>query len=174
MPEYAIMADLERCVGCRACELACRNENQLPETMSFIRNVRIGPEVMDGKIVMYFVSLPCMHCGRAPCAEVCPARAIKKRPDGIVILDETKCIGCKYCMWVCPFGAPQFNAQLGRMQKCRLCVQRVEKGLEPACVQGCHVKALKFGTLEQLSEMAKKKAARKAAMFRIPGIMTPT
>jgi Fe-S-cluster-containing dehydrogenase component len=115
-----------------------------------------------------------MHCGRAPCAEVCPARAIKKRPDGIVILDETKCIGCKYCMWVCPFGAPQFNAQLGRMQKCRLCVQRVEKGLEPACVQGCHVKALKFGTLEQLSKMAKEKVARKATMFRIPGIMTPT
>lgn len=168
MAQYSLLVDLDRCVGCRACELACKQENQLPEGTQWIRMIKIGPEVVNGTLAMRFVPLPCMHCGKAPCIDVCPTRAISKRPDGIVVIDEAKCIGCRYCLWVCPFGAPQFNVSKGVMEKCKLCLQRVEKGLKPACVRTCHLKALKFGTTEELSELARKKMAK--MMLYVPSL----
>ena len=83
MPEYGVLVDIGRCVGCRACELACREENQLPEETRWIRMIKTGPEMVDGSLVMHFVPLACMHCGKAPCVEVCPTKAISKRADGI-------------------------------------------------------------------------------------------
>ena len=162
MPEYGILVDFARCIGCRACEVACQQENNTPDGINWIRNIRIGPEHNNGNLTLQMVSLNCMHCGKAPCIEVCPAKAIAKRPDGIVLIESTKCIGCKHCLWVCPFGAPQFNSIEGRMTKCVLCVQRVEKGKVPACVATCYPQALKFGTTEELSLYVRNKAARRA------------
>jgi len=173
MPEYGILVDFSRCIGCRACEAACKETNGTPEGINWIKNIRIGPEYgPDGNLTLTMVSLSCMHCGKAPCIEVCPAKAISKRPDGIVLIDSTKCIGCKHCLWVCPFGAPQFNPAEGKMTKCVLCYQRVEQGKLPACVATCHTKALKFGTTEELSTYLREKAARRAqrASFYIIGL----
>ena len=153
--------DAERCVGCHACELACRNENELPDDVGYMKVTTIGPEIAaDGSPQLFFLPLNCMHCGKPYCVDVCPTSALTKRADGIVLLDTAKCMGCKFCQWVCPFGAPQFNADRGYMEKCRLCVTRVEEDMEPVCVKGCHMKALKFGRLEELAVIARKKVAR--------------
>lgn len=169
MVEYGIAVDPGRCVGCRACEIACEVENGTPDGVNWIKSIRIGPDITPSReISMTLVSMPCMHCGNAPCIAVCPVRALSKRPDGIVLLDEQKCIGCKYCLWACPFGAPQFDSNKGKMTKCRLCVQRVDAGLKPACVTTCHTKALIFGTTEEISEYMRKKAVKRLAGAQLP------
>jgi anaerobic dimethyl sulfoxide reductase subunit B (iron-sulfur subunit) len=82
--------------------------------------------------------------------EVCPAAAISKREDGIVLIDQTKCIGCRYCQWACPYGAPQFREDLGVMTKCTFCEDLQAQGQNPACVDACVMRALDFGELEDL------------------------
>lgn len=107
------------------------------------------------------VSMACMHCGDPPCVAVCPRGAIKKRlEDGIVVVDRQKCFGCHLCSIVCPFGAPQYGSD-GKMQKCDLCVDRIEQGEEPACVATCPTDALRFGTMDQLSDEVTRKCAQK-------------
>ena len=113
------------------------------------------------QVINRTVSMACMHCGEPACVTVCPRSAIEKRAeDGIVVVHEKKCIGCHACLWVCPFGAPRFGSD-GRMQKCDLCLELVEDGKEPACVATCPAEALHFGPLEEMAELAGKKAARK-------------
>ena len=154
--------DAERCVGCHACELACRNANDLLDDVGYMNVTTIGPELAaDGSPVLFFLPLNCMHCGKPYCMDVCPTKAITKRADGIVLIDTAKCMGCKFCQWVCPFGAPQFNARHGYMEKCKLCVTRVDEGMQPACVKGCHMKALKFGRLGELSAQVRERVARR-------------
>ena len=100
------------------------------------------------------VSLSCLHCGNPPCEAACPRDAITKRPeDGIVTVDREKCFGCHLCLIACSFGVPQFGAD-GKMQKCDLCLDLITQGKEPACVATCPAEALRFGTLEELSEQA--------------------
>ncbi|MHB8779415.1 MAG: 4Fe-4S dicluster domain-containing protein, partial [Anaerolineales bacterium] len=100
----------------------------------------------------YTVSSACMHCENAICMEVCPAAAISKRADGIVLIDQDKCIGCRYCSWACPYGAPQFNEDLGVMTKCNMCADLVDKGERPACVESCPYRAMDFGPLDELRQ----------------------
>jgi anaerobic dimethyl sulfoxide reductase subunit B (iron-sulfur subunit) len=166
-----IIVDYERCVGCRACEIACMTENK--NKGGWIRNVQIGPERVEGKLVRYFMTLMCMHCGDAPCMQVCPAKAITRKPNGVVIIDENLCIGCKFCLWACPFGAPTYNFEKGKMEKCRLCLERLENGMPPACYQTCHVRAIKFGPVSELQMYVRQKAARSIQrisreFFRLP------
>ncbi len=163
--------DISRCSGCMACMVACFDQNDMPGNESTFRHVtRIESGEYPTATIQY-VSLACMHCGDAPCIAVCPTRAISKKPEnGIVVVNQSLCIGCHACATACPFGAPQFPD--GRlMSKCDLCVARAENGLEPACVRTCPTKALGFGTMEGLAGKRAKKAARTIASAVLPSMV---
>lgn len=151
--------DLSRCIGCHACTVACKAENNTyPQQSPLI--VKNGKAVaVNYRFVFYmesgfypnpqrvFVSMSCNHCENPACIKSCPVGAITKRSkDGIVLIDDDKCIGCKYCIWACPYSAPQFNPITNKVEKCTFCVQRIDTGLEPACVTTCVGRALNFVT----------------------------
>jgi anaerobic dimethyl sulfoxide reductase subunit B (iron-sulfur subunit) len=101
-------------------------------------------------LVAYNLSIACNHCEKAACLEGCPSGAIARRDDGIVAIDRNKCLGCRYCEWACPYGAPQYDEEAGVMTKCDLCVDLVDAGSSPACVRACPMRALDFGEIEDL------------------------
>ena len=112
-----------------------------------------------------------MHCGEPACVAVCPAGAISKRAqDGIVVVDQNKCIGCHYCFFACPFGVPQYGSS-GTMQKCNYCLDRTEKGQEPACVNSCPAQAIKAGTMDELAKYTQERMARKLAGSTQPSVL---
>ncbi len=137
------LLDLARCVGCGACVLACRMENQLPGAISWRRILPLNP-ARSPIGPTYHLSLACHHCEAPPCADACPTGALEKRPDGVVLLHAQRCIGCRFCEMACPFGAPAYDAVAGVMTKCHLCAPRLKEGLEPACVAACPTRALRF------------------------------
>jgi len=133
MTRYSIRIDEGACWGCRTCEVACKQEFQVPCGVRLISVKEDGPRIVDGNpFFMYRVNI-CRHCDEPACAKVCPEGAIIKRPDGIVVLDEQKCSGCQACMDSCPYQAIDFDRDRGTACKCNLCHHRVEQGLIPAC-----------------------------------------
>ena len=159
MTQYALLVDEKRCVGCQTCEVACKQENSLPvgpKWMAVISRIR----EVDGKLVMSFSVIRCRHCGKPPCIDACPTSAITKRADGIVLVDPELCSGCMACIEACPFGALQFNPQKNVVEKCTLCVHRIEKGLKPACVIHCPAEAIQFGDINELVQIRGKRRAQ--------------
>lgn len=144
---YLFRIDKKRCIGCRTCVAACMDENDLdPSEGIWFRQVTTTEKAdcsCAGHITLNNVSLSCMHCSVAKCMEICPAAAITKRADGVVVVDTEACIGCKACFEVCPFGVPQFGFD-GKMRKCNACLARLEEGRQPACVEACPMGALEF------------------------------
>lgn len=162
MKQYGFDFDPDRCVQCHACEMACKALHHVERGVKWRRVVGVwsGPFPL---VISRGISLSCLHCGNPPCETACPQGAIRKRPeDGIVTVDHDRCFGCHLCLMACPFGVPQFGAD-GRMQKCDLCVDLVTRGKEPVCAATCPAEALRFGTLDELSEWAAKRSARKIA-----------
>ena len=177
MPQLGFKVDLSRCVGCHACEIACKQEqNTLP-------GVRFR-QVIEREFGTYptpkrlFVSMACNHCAEPACLKACPQGAIAKDPKwGLVLIDEEACIGCRYCAAVCPYGAPQYNAASQKMEKCTLCVHRVltadrteRTAYEPACVSTCIGKALELVELPTQtepdpSEFAERKMTEPSIVF---------
>ena len=150
MTQLGFSLDVSRCSGCMACVVACMDQNDLPESgPSFRHVVQIeSGEYPAAKIDFFSVS--CLHCSNAPCMIVCPTEALYKRQaDGIVHLNQDLCIGCHSCLMVCPFGAPKF-LDGKKMSKCNSCLERVDHGLEPACVRTCPTRALGFGPVDEL------------------------
>lgn len=143
-PAPSFVNDLETCVGCHACVVACANENQLAPGTSWRQVVTFNDARWPG-LPVFHLSLACNHCRDAPCLLQCPARAISRdsRTQAVVI-DEGACIGCRYCSWVCPYDAPRFDAGRGVMGKCTWCADRLAAGLDPACVGLCPVGALRL------------------------------
>lgn len=137
------LLDLNRCVGCGACVLACRIENDLPDTVSWRRILPLNLR-RKGRGPTYFFSLACHHCEAPPCARGCPSGALEQRSDGVVYLHTDRCLGCRYCEMACPFGAPAFDEARAVMTKCHLCLHRQEQGQLPACVEACPTRALHF------------------------------
>jgi DMSO reductase iron-sulfur subunit len=146
--------------------MGCKAENNTPLGVDYTRVIEIEEgEFRDTtkapNMALTFVPMPCMHCGRPACQAACPVGAITKRKeDGIVLIDKDKCIGCRYCAWACPYGAPQFNAEARVMEKCTLCVQRLEQGRVPACVETCVAKTRFFGELNELTSLIREKRSR--------------
>lgn len=137
--------NLETCVGCHACVIACANENGL-EPGRFWRQIVTHNQYRIPDLPVYHLSLACNHCLDAPCIDGCPAVAIERHPKtGAVLIDDTKCIGCQYCSWVCPYDAPKFSTVEGVMTKCTLCNHRLMEGRQPACTSQCPTGALSFG-----------------------------
>jgi anaerobic dimethyl sulfoxide reductase subunit B (iron-sulfur subunit) len=155
--QYGFYFDANKCVQCRACELACKTVRDLEPGINWMRVIDIWGGVYPS-ISRDFFTLACMHCAKPACIEVCPTEAISKRSaDGIVVVDRDKCNGCRDCFAACPYGVPQFGHD-GIMQICDFCSGI---GAEPACAAYCPTEALKVGTLDELLEMAKGRAARR-------------
>ncbi|MBF8294242.1 MAG: hypothetical protein HW389_787 [Bacteroidetes bacterium] len=140
----AFIHDLDTCVGCHACVIACANENGLAPGRFWRQIVSFNSSHVP-ELPVYHLSLACNHCLDALCVKGCPASAIERNGQtGAVLIDNTKCIGCRYCGWVCPFDAPQFNGQAGVMEKCTFCDHRLLQNLQPACTSLCPTGALSF------------------------------
>ena len=144
----AFLFDPNRCTGCAACSLACSTENGLEWGRSWRQIVPFNPERLPG-VPSFHLSLACNHCAEAPCVAHCPTRAMTRDPrTGAVVVDEARCIGCRYCAWVCPYDAPRFDEGRGVMTKCTLCNHRLLEGRGPACVVACPTDALGYGDPE--------------------------
>ena len=144
---YAMVIDTRRCVGCQACSVACKTENDVPlgETRNWVEYIEKGefPNVRRS-----FLPRLCNHCEDPQCVSVCPTGATyKRKEDGIVVVDSDVCIGCKYCIQACPYGMRFINPKTGTADKCDFCLHRVEKGLVPSCVNTCQGRARIFGDL---------------------------
>jgi tetrathionate reductase subunit B len=147
LPTYGMVIDTRLCIGCHACSVACKSEFDVPlgETRSWVEYVEKGnyPNVSRS-----FLPRLCNHCRHPQCVDVCPTGATWKRDeDGIVVIDEGICIGCKYCMQACPYDARFLNPINGIVEKCSFCIHRVSKGMVPACVETCVGGARVFGDI---------------------------
>ena len=183
--QAGILIDTTRCIGCRACQVACKQKNNLPAdaqpypahrtfpsalsdtTFSLIEFHVVG-EDSQGKAVFHPVKKQCMHCIDPACASVCPVGAITKTEQGPVVYDADKCMGCRYCMAACPFGVPKYEWRSGnpRIRKCEMCADRIAAGKQPACVDACPVGALQFGPRAQLVAEAQQRVAAAPAKYQ--------
>lgn len=145
----AFLVDVDKCIGCRGCAMACKDFNNL-EPMLFWRYVY----PLDQKLYPHrgraFYSLGCNHCEDPACVHACPAKTYTKRADGVVVHDPTDCLGCKNCIRCCPYGAPHFNEVTKKAEKCSMCYERLDVGMLPACVEACPVGALQLVDLDSL------------------------
>ena len=161
--QYGFWMDSRVCAGCASCVVACREASGTPDECEARRTI-ISYTFDQGE--SRFVSVSCMHCAQPACVAVCPAGAIRKRTDGIVVVDQNRCIGCKYCHASCPFGVPHYTS-LG-MDKCDCCLGAgVKPGEGPYCVQACPANALHYGKLEDLNQQAER-AAGKVRLLESP------
>ena len=144
---YGFVIDQRKCIGCHACTVACKEENQVPlgVNRTWVKYIEKGtfPDTR-----RYFSVMRCNHCDNAPCVTICPTVALYRRPDGIVDFDGDRCIGCKSCMQACPYDALYIDPETKTAAKCHYCAHRVESGLEPACVVVCPVQAIVPGDLD--------------------------
>jgi DMSO reductase iron-sulfur subunit len=148
MTRLAFVFDQKRCTGCHACRLACTIENDLPFGESWRQIVTFNPR-HEPALPAFHLSLACNHCAEPACMHACPARAYRQDLDtGAVLIDESKCIGCRYCTWACPYDAPQFDTRRGVVTKCTFCVERLREGGVPACAAYCPTGALTVAPLE--------------------------
>ncbi len=154
---YAFTFDATFCSGCKACQAACKDKNNLPLGVLWRRVIEISGgtwqrdgEAWNNTVFAYNVSISCNHCLHPKCAGICPTGAYDVRADGIVLLDTSKCMGCGYCAWGCPYGAPQYNPDAGTMSKCNFCFDNIEQGLPPACVAACPMRVLDYGEATEL------------------------
>ncbi|TJW11386.1 4Fe-4S dicluster domain-containing protein [Parvibacter caecicola] len=154
MTQYAIVTDLNRCVGCLACMVACKAVNNVPIGSYWNKVLRIGPVKKDGyaktnDVEMYYLPVQCQHCENPACVSVCPTEASHKLADGTVQVDKEKCIGCQFCAMACPYGVRYLNEEERVVEKCTLCDQITAAGGLPQCVIQCGGRARFFGDLDK-------------------------
>ena len=158
--QMAFYFDASACIGCKTCQIACQDKNDLPADVFWRRVLQYGGgswTLQDNiytpnNLFNYFLSTACQHCESPICRDVCPTGAVAKRDDGVVLIDTDKCIGCRYCEWACPYGAPQFDEETRVMTKCTFCEDLLAQGENPACVDACVMRCLDFGELEELRQ----------------------
>ena len=175
--QYGFYFDHSRCVKCHACEIACKTWNEVDIGPRWREVVKIESGIFPN-VKSINVSMACMHCGDAPCKSACPVNAITKNAaDGIVQVDQNKCIGCGLCTWACPFNAPQLLTVKGKMEKCTFC-QTPGKvrppGMPRACEEICPTGAIRSGPMHELATLNRETAARRLAgvdMRGLPGLI---
>jgi formate dehydrogenase iron-sulfur subunit len=182
--------DTTTCIGCKACEAACIEWNDLRrvateqtgtyQTMPTLHAeywnlIRFNERDFDGGIVWLMRKDQCMHCDEPGCLAACPAPgAIVQYANGIVDVNPDQCIGCGYCETGCPFDVPRFHQTTGKMAKCTLCVDRVSVGLEPACIKACPTGCLQFGTKDDMVALGSARVAQlKATGFQNASLYNP-
>jgi len=172
----SVLTDVSLCVGCRSCEEACNKVNSLPkpekpfDDLSVLNQYRrmdvqkytvVNKYPSKGKRdAVDYVKIQCMHCNDPGCVSACLVGAMQKTPEGPVIWDEAKCIGCRYCMIACPFGVPAYEYSKGiepRVMKCTMCHPRIKKGLMPGCAAACPMNVMVFGPRRKLLEVARER-----------------
>jgi len=169
----AMFTDISLCIGCRACQVACKQWNQLeaeePEWTGTYQNhahftdktyrlVRFIEQKDDkGGLQWNMMSDVCKHCAQAGCLEACPTGAIYRTQYGTVNINQDICNGCRYCVSACPFGVVAFNHDTGRASKCTFCNDRLHNGLRPACAKACPTESIQFGFRDELPAKARKR-----------------
>jgi Fe-S-cluster-containing dehydrogenase component len=170
---YGMGIDIDKCIGCGRCMAACKIENNVPAEPYFFRtwveryvikkdgNVLVQTIGGDGGPIdgiserdvlrSFFVPKLCNQCDNPPCVQVCPVRATFQTEEGVVLVDEKRCIGCRYCIQACPYGARYLNPVTKTTDKCTFCYHRITRGLLPACVEVCPTQARVFGDLKSLA-----------------------
>jgi len=171
--QHGFFFDQTLCIKCHACEIACKSWNEVEIGPRWREVVKVETGTFPNVSAMN-VSIACMHCGDAPCLPACPVKAItKSAEDGIVAVDEDTCIGCGFCVWACPFNAPQLSAVAGKMEKCTFCqTPGLERplGLPRACEEVCPTGAIKSGPMTQLASQGRQRAAERLAGGAEPGV----
>jgi tetrathionate reductase subunit B len=165
---WGMMIDIEKCIGCGNCVRACGKENDVPEGnyRTWVERYQVGEDLEqpivdspDGAIhgfppaehtslKSFFVPKMCNHCADSPCVQVCPVGATFVSPDGVVLVDTSYCIGCRYCVQACPYGCRYIHPEKHTVDKCTLCYHRITKGLTTACCEACPTGARKLGDLK--------------------------
>lgn len=171
---YAMGIDIHACIGCGRCAEACKSENKVPVEPHYFRTwveryviptegdaivdspnggIDGFPRINEDVDVMrsFFVPKLCNHCANPPCVQVCPVGATFVTRDGVVLVDESYCVGCRYCIQACPYGARYLHPETKTADKCTFCYHRITKGLSPACVEVCPTKARIFGEVGKRS-----------------------
>ena len=168
----AMLTDLTRCIGCRSCQVACKQWNGLPaettrQTGTYENPPRLSAKTWtwvqvreveyNGKLVWSFARRQCMHCEEPACAAACIVGALRKTAEGPVVYDDYKCIGCRYCTLACPFGVPTFDwdKAVPYIHKCEMCADRQAAGMVPACAKACPTGAIAFGERDELLQEAR-------------------
>ena len=157
MARMAIVTDVDRCVGCHACTVACKVMHEMPGGRYWNRVLRIGPNPKEGgsgnwpDVEMYFLNLSCQHCATPECVSVCPTGATTKAENGTVQIDPNVCIGCESCIPACPYGVRYLNEDTGVVEKCNLCQDIIDSGEVdlPRCVSQCCGMARWYGDLDE-------------------------
>lgn len=160
MTQLGFFIDLTKCTGCQTCTVACKDAHNLEVGRNFhkVLEAESGTWKQDRAtgawhqdVRAYYVSISCNHCADPACVKVCPTKAhFKRKEDGLVVIDTKKCIGCGACAMACPYHAPVLNPVTKKMSKCDGCLNRLEAGLQPICVESCPQRAIEFGPIEEL------------------------
>jgi Fe-S-cluster-containing dehydrogenase component len=150
MNKYMIYLNKKRCIGCLGCEVHCKTNKNLPIGPILCEIQYLPLKLIKGVPKTEFSFRSCYHCEDPFCVPICPTSAMIKRDDGIVYIDQEKCIGCMSCAGACPWTVPQRNPETNKAVKCDYCMDRVDAGMKPACVTKCTTRALKFVTLTEV------------------------
>lgn len=173
MTRYAIVVDLDRCIGCHGCEIACKVENNIALGECWNKVIDRGPSGEYPNLEMYFLPTMCQQCENAPCTNVCPTGASYRDPEtNMVLVNKEQCVGCKYCMMACPYGVRAWNEEERVVEKCTLCAHLTRDGELPMCVRTCSAGARFYGDLDDPNSDASQALAKAdpASIHTLPDV----
>lgn len=180
---YGLLVDTTKCIGCRGCQVACKQSNDLAAEQTEFRPIRTNPPDLtartwslvefhevpqtDTRVAWRFVKRQCMHCLEPACVSVCPVGALQRTAEGSVVYLANRCIGCRYCMTACPFNVPKYewNSPAPLIRKCVMCAERLAEGEQPACAKACPTGATKFGDRAELLAEAHQRIRSEPARY---------